>query len=372
MLRVNQYLATIAILMSLIFPSIAQGACTPTAAQICVGSDDESYVWINNNILNGGAVFDTNSCTSQTCVNVPASYINVTGTNEIAVENINVTAGYVWSSWVLQITCSSGLDEYISSSDGNVSYYNQVSSTAAPPANDSNSLTWYDPNYSNTTGWGVPVAVTNKASIYCVPATDPRTGTFLVPLGYSCGSGDEPGSSDEAPAGEILYFRENFTLSQLTPMTPNPQSPTPTITPSNTPNSSQTPTNTPTFTPTPTPVMNVTKTVNKPIVTLGDTVTFTLTYHNTGAVTAPNVPLWDTIPNCISYVGSSPAATQNGSLLVWNLGNINAGGSGSVTWWGVISCYPLNPFFIRKYYFACLDKKFFIADCRLDLLIMDQ
>ncbi len=119
------------------------------------------------------------------------------------------------------------------------------------------------------------------------------------------------------------------------------------------------PTGTVTFTPTPMPAMSLTKTVNKASVTLGDTVTFTLSYQNTGSVTAPNVPLWDTIPSCVSYIGSSPAATQNGSLLNWNLGNINSGGSGSVTWWGVVTCYSFTPLFNKMYYFAYCDKKFF-------------
>ncbi len=119
------------------------------------------------------------------------------------------------------------------------------------------------------------------------------------------------------------------------------------------------PTSTITFTPTPMPAMSLTKTVNKASLTLGDTVTFTLSYQNTGSVAAPNVPLWDTIPGCVSYIGSNPAATQNGSLLSWNLGNINSGSNGSVTWWGVVTCYSYNPLFNKMFYFAYYDKKFF-------------
>jgi len=348
--------------------------CAPTTATICVGADDQSTVWINGNPI--GSV--GNPCvvegSSVQCLSVPVTDLATTGTNYIQISNLNVTAGYVWSSWLLDITCAGGTHEYISSSDGNTSYYNQVTSGASPPPNDTNGYTWYNPAYSNTTGWGVPTPVTNPASIYCSPAIDPRTGTYLVPLGYSASSGDEPGQSDEAPAGEVLYFRQGFNFCQLTPMTPNPQSPTDTVTPTNTPVASITMTKTPTFTPTSTPVMDVTKTVNKSTAMVGDTVTFTLTYNNIGTVIAVNVPLWDTIPNCVSYAGSNPAATLSGGVLSWNLGNINPGGNGSVTWWGVISCYPYNPFFARKYYFALMYEKSFIgADIEKgDMFCKDQ
>jgi uncharacterized repeat protein (TIGR01451 family) len=124
---------------------------------------------------------------------------------------------------------------------------------------------------------------------------------------------------------------------------------------------------TPTSTPTPMPVMQVTKTANKSTAIVGDTITFSLCYENPGSATAPNVQLWDTIPPCITYVGSNPAVTSNsGGVVDWSLGNIGAGASGCMTWWGYVSCFPYNPFFIKRYYIAYDDRKIFIQACNYD------
>lgn len=47
-------------------------------------------------------------------------------------------------------------------------------------------------------------------------------------------------------------------------------------------------------------------------------------------IQALGVRLWDTLPACVSYVGSVPAATVNGQLLSWNVGNVEGGQTGQV------------------------------------------
>ncbi len=49
-----------------------------------------------------------------------------------------------------------------------------------------------------------------------------------------------------------------------------------------------------------------------------------------------NTALFDTIPAGLTYQGSNPAGSQNGSMLTWNLGNISDQ-SGSYTWWASTS-----------------------------------
>ena len=147
--------------------------------------------------------------------------------------------------------------------------------------------------------------------------------------------------------------------------TPSPtptDTPTNTHTPTNTFTFTHTPTYTPTFTPTytptqtptptPPPEMDVTKTANVGTASLGDTITFTMTYHNTGSVAAPDVKIWDTIPAAMGYVGCSGGCSLVGDVIVWNLGSISPGGSGSVSWWGTVDTLPMNPLFGLRIIYA--------------------
>jgi hypothetical protein len=290
----------IIILILACFPSISSAiSCSsPTAAQLCVGTDDESYVYINGNtpIYFKGA-------TATVCVSIPLSYLNLTGTNVIAVRNNNTIAGYVWSSWVLTLTCAGGTTAYVTSSDGNVTYYNQSTDVSAPPANDGSSLTWYAPAYSNTTGWGTPQYVTNPAATWYYPAIDPVSGNYLEPLSYSPWGGDAPGLPAQSPAGQVLYFRQSFTL--LSPVA-------------------------------------ITKTINKHIFNLHETVTYCFNYTNPEAA-GRTFSLWDTIPAVTDFIGCSSGCTVNtyGSNVVvnWNL-TVPAGGSGSVCVYAGANRYP--------------------------------
>lgn len=112
----------------------------------------------------------------------------------------------------------------------------------------------------------------------------------------------------------------------------------------------------PTPTPTNTPVPNLTKSANKTTANVGDTITFSITYQNTSGMTANNVYIWDTIPTpYVSVLQILNGGTQNGNLIVWNVGNISNGSSVTVRWIGVINASPFLPFF-EKEIFAYIEK----------------
>jgi hypothetical protein len=292
-------------LLVLLLPfSIYAASCTPVSANICVGADDEAYVWINGNPVDDGTHFYAVQVGQPVpCAPVPVTDISATGNNDIAVKNPNVIAGFVWASWVLDITCFDGSHTYITSSDGTVSYFNQSTTASAPPANDGSGHVWYDPAYNDGGTWGMPVSVTNPAAIYDSPVKYPPTGLYLNPLSYSGSAGDNPGNSDEAPAGQVLYFRQSFSFLQ--------------------------------------PVA-ISKTISKTTIALGETFTYCFDYSNPEAV-ARTFDLWDTIPAVTDFVGCDHAcAVQTfGSNVVidWPI-TVPANGSGTVCAWVAANRYP--------------------------------
>lgn len=105
---------------------------------------------------------------------------------------------------------------------------------------------------------------------------------------------------------------------------------------------------------------SITKTASPSIVRLGDTVTFTLAYCNTGQLPINPYYVWDTIPAFMTYVSSSPAATLTGSVLSWNRGNLAVGSPcSSVQWWGTVTSMPFNPLQNKREVFAYGGKKEF-------------
>jgi len=52
--------------------------------------------------------------------------------------------------------------------------------------------------------------------------------------------------------------------------------------------------------------------------------------------TSANTVLYDTVPTGLTYSGSNPAGSMDGSMLTWNMGNISDQ-SGSYTWWASTS-----------------------------------
>ncbi len=63
----------------------------------------------------------------------------------------------------------------------------------------------------------------------------------------------------------------------------------------------------------------------------GETITYTITYENTGLDWAYNVVVTDTLPPGVTYVGAIPAPVSVvGQILTWNIGSVGPGASGSI------------------------------------------
>ena len=74
------------------------------------------------------------------------------------------------------------------------------------------------------------------------------------------------------------------------------------------------------------------KTSDVDFVAIGSNVVFTIVYTNYGGATAIDVNLTDILPQGFVYVSSSPSATPNADgTYSWALGDVLAGGTGSVT-----------------------------------------
>ncbi|HEX6293012.1 MAG TPA: SdrD B-like domain-containing protein [Herpetosiphonaceae bacterium] len=66
-------------------------------------------------------------------------------------------------------------------------------------------------------------------------------------------------------------------------------------------------------------------------VVVGQTLTYTLTYTNTGPGLAQSVTITDTLPSGLTFVSATPApASQTGQNLSWNLGTLAPGQSGTI------------------------------------------
>ena len=82
------------------------------------------------------------------------------------------------------------------------------------------------------------------------------------------------------------------------------------------------------------PVLSLSKSMSGPA-RLGSPVTVTLTYQNTSSVTAVNASVSDPLPAGTSYVaGSCTGGTTcilSGGMVTWTLGDVPAGGSGTLT-----------------------------------------
>lgn len=76
----------------------------------------------------------------------------------------------------------------------------------------------------------------------------------------------------------------------------------------------------------------VTKAFTPANVCVGDTGSFSICYQNTGNRALSNIVISDTLPGCISYNSSSPAASgSSGNLRWWNIGSVASGASACVT-----------------------------------------
>lgn len=304
---------------------IYSASCTPVSARICVGADDEAYVYINGNLVDNGDHFAAvTNCNNVPCANIPIGYINASGNNTIAIQNNNVITGFVWASWVIDITCFDGSHYYMSSSDSGIRYYNQPLGDPAP-ANDGSGRPWYHPDYANAGTWTAPITVTDPAAFYLCRATDPRTGTYATALSYSSSAGANPGDPNQSPSGHILYFRQTFSFLQ--------------------------------------PV-SITKTINKTTFNLNETITYCFNYSNPEPV-ARTFQLWDTIPAVTDFIGCNGGCsvqTYGSNVVVsWTI-NVAANGSGTVCMWLLAARYPwldLKEFYAYREYFYNIDNFFY-------------
>jgi hypothetical protein len=156
-------------------PKVQAATCTPSSATICVAADDAVSIWVNGTNL-GVSLYGPNwdSASAPPCVAVPIADINATGTNTLAVKNINTSTGEMWATWYLDVTCSDGTHSYTTSSDSGISMV--MSTSCTDPSADGSSNAWYNSAYSSSTaGWYTPVVYSStiwKKQIY-----NPKTGT---------------------------------------------------------------------------------------------------------------------------------------------------------------------------------------------------
>jgi uncharacterized repeat protein (TIGR01451 family) len=81
------------------------------------------------------------------------------------------------------------------------------------------------------------------------------------------------------------------------------------------------------------PQLELEKSANVGFAVIGDQVTYTLTYRNTGEANATNVTINEPLPAGTAFVSCSDSCTQSGdgSSVSWSLGTVAPGASGSVT-----------------------------------------
>lgn len=79
------------------------------------------------------------------------------------------------------------------------------------------------------------------------------------------------------------------------------------------------------------PVLTVTKTDSPDPVSAGGTLTYTLTWSNTGTAQATNVVVTDTVPLHTTFLSASHGGMHAGGVVTWNLGTLPAGSTGNVS-----------------------------------------
>ncbi len=69
----------------------------------------------------------------------------------------------------------------------------------------------------------------------------------------------------------------------------------------------------------------------------GDTLTYTLTYSNTGSAVPGNINIWDTIPWNSIFINASAGYNTAGNVIWWNIGNITNTYTAYSQWFSVYS-----------------------------------
>jgi uncharacterized repeat protein (TIGR01451 family) len=78
------------------------------------------------------------------------------------------------------------------------------------------------------------------------------------------------------------------------------------------------------------PVLNVSKGDAPDPVNAGSSITYTITYSNTGTADATGTTITDTVPANTTFVSATGGGSLAGGVVTWNLGLLSAGASGSV------------------------------------------
>src|SRR5437867_1294624 len=78
------------------------------------------------------------------------------------------------------------------------------------------------------------------------------------------------------------------------------------------------------------PILAVSKTDSPDPVAAGGSLTYTLSYSNTGNANATGVVLTDTVPANTTFVSATVGGTLASGVVTWSVGNLAAGASGSV------------------------------------------
>jgi len=81
---------------------------------------------------------------------------------------------------------------------------------------------------------------------------------------------------------------------------------------------------------TPTPVFTIEKNGTPSVVPAGGTVTYAITYHNIGSGPGLTVTLTDVSPPKLTFVSATIGGALSGTDVVWNLGTVPVGGTGTV------------------------------------------
>jgi hypothetical protein len=114
-----------------------------------------------------------------------------------------------------------------------------------------------------------------------------------------------------------------------------------------------------TYTATPPLVIALNKTIDKTIVSLGDTVNYCLIYQNNSSV-PESFTIWDTIPAVTDFVSCTDGCTQQTfgayRLVIWNLTNVGVGVQNEVCFAVQVNRMPtMLPW--QKEFFALLDER---------------
>jgi uncharacterized repeat protein (TIGR01451 family) len=87
------------------------------------------------------------------------------------------------------------------------------------------------------------------------------------------------------------------------------------------------------------------KSIDKTQVTIGDTITYCLTYTNEGNNTVTSYAIWDTIPYVTQFIGCTGGCNwyvdaAGNTVVYWIIPTINIGASGTVCFWVQVYRYP--------------------------------